>query len=97
MYIVFGLCYCAASLASARIGSFQLSPLDAWIGGSLIVAAVGGILRKPWGRWGCYFFSVLLLPGIPLGTIMGGFMIYYLKVYRDQFRPGSAIPNPRTR
>jgi hypothetical protein len=27
-----------------------------------------------------------MLPGVPIGTIVGGLMIYHLTIYRDQFR-----------
>ena len=97
MYIVFGLIGFIVCITGARVGAFRFSIFDLWWPILLIIAAVGAILRKPWGRWGCYVFSLLILPGIPLGTIMGGFMIYYLTVYRDQFRPRSSIPNPNAR
>jgi len=75
----------AACFANAQIGQFRLSVLDLWLPGFLIVAAVGAILRKPWGRWSCYILSALMLVGVPLGTIIGGLMIYNLTVHRDQF------------
>jgi hypothetical protein len=86
MYAVFGLALCLACLAGAQIGPVQLSAVDAFFPLLLIVAAVGAILRKAWGRWLCYVFSVLMLPAAPLGTIIGGLMIYHLTVHRDQFR-----------
>ena len=86
MYVVFGLGLSLACLAEAQIGPVQLSAADAFPPLLLIVAAVGAILRKPWGRWLCYGFSAVLLVGIPLGTIIGGLMIYHLTVHRDQFR-----------
>ena len=78
MYVVYGLVLCLACLAEAQIGPFQLSAVDAFLPLLLIVAAVGAILRKSWGRWLCYMFSVLMLLGAPLGTIIGGLMIYHL-------------------
>src|SRR5262245_222979 len=86
MYALYGLVLCALCLAGAQIGPYQLSAVDALFPLLLIVAAVGAILRKPWGRWLCYAFSVLILPGAPLGTIIGVLMIFHLTVYRDQFR-----------
>jgi hypothetical protein len=86
IYVVFGLALLVACFANAQIGQFRLSAIDAWFPGLLIVAAVGAILRRPWGRWSCYLFSALMLAGVPLGTILGGLMIYNLTVHRDQFR-----------
>src|SRR6516162_5257315 len=85
IYIVFGLAVAAACFAGAQIGPIRLSVVDAVLPVLLIVAAVGAILRRPWGRWLCYVFSVLLLPGAPTGTIIGGLMIYHLTIHRDQF------------
>jgi hypothetical protein len=92
-YAVYGLALAMACIAGARIGPIQLSPADAFLPGLLIVAAVGAMLRRPWGRYLCYAFSLLLLPAAPLGTIMGGLMIYRLTVHRDQFRRPLSNPN----
>jgi hypothetical protein len=86
IYVAFGTGVLIATLSGAQLGPLPLSPIDAILPALLIVAAVGAILRKPWGRWLCYVFSVLILPGIPLGTIVGGLMIYNLTIHRDQFR-----------
>ena len=86
IYALYGLVLCLLCLVEAEVGPVQLSATDAFFPLLLIVAAVGAILRKPWGRWLCYAFSVLLLLGAPLGTIIGVLMIYHLTVYRDQFR-----------
>jgi hypothetical protein len=86
MYIIYGLALGAACLAEAEIGPIRLSAIDAVVPALQVVAAIGAILRRPWGRWLCYVFSVLLLPGVPLGTIIGGLMIYQLTIHRDQFR-----------
>jgi hypothetical protein len=85
IYVIFGASLSAACLANASIGPFPLSAADLWLPGFLILAAVGAILRKPWGRWSCYVFSAIMLVGVPLGTIVGGLMIYNLTVHRDQF------------
>jgi len=87
LYALYGLVLCLLCLAEAEVARVQLSAVDAFLPLLLIVAAVGAILRKPWGRWLCYVFSVLILPGAPLGTIIGVLMIYHLTIYRDQFRP----------
>ena len=86
IYVAYGAALCAACLANAEIGQVRLSVLDLWMPAFLIVAALGAIRRKPWGRWSCYLLSALMLLGVPLGTIIGGLMIYHLTVHRDQFR-----------
>ena len=86
IYIVYGVGLSAACFANIEsIGQYRLSVFDLWVPGLLILAAVGAILRKPWGRWSCYVFSTLMLVGVPLGTIIGGLMNYNLTVHRDQF------------
>jgi hypothetical protein len=85
MYIIYGVGVAAACCANVNVGQFRLSVFDLWSPVLLIVAAIGAILRKPWGRWSCYIVSVLMLPGVPLGTMIGGIMIYNLTVHRDQF------------
>jgi ribose/xylose/arabinose/galactoside ABC-type transport system permease subunit len=91
IYVAFGLTMAIACLIEAQIGPVQLSPADAVGPGLLIVAGVGAILRKPWGRWLCYAVSALLVLGVPIGTIIGVLMIYHLTVHRDQF--GRSIQN----
>ena len=86
IYIVIGLGTAVLCVAGAEIGPIEPSAVDAVFPVLLIVAAGGAILRRPWGRWLCYAFSVLLLPAAPTGTIIGGLMIYHLTVHRDQFR-----------
>lgn len=90
IYAVLGLALVLACLAGTQIGQVQLSAVDAFLPALLIVAAAGAILRKQWGRWLCYAFSVMLLLGAPIGTILGSLMIYHLTVHRDQFRRSSA-------
>lgn len=86
IYVVLGLACAAAALGRAQVQTIALQPLDAVFFGLLVFAGIGSVLRKPWGRWLSYFFSVLLLPGVPIGTVVGGLMIYHLTIYRDQFR-----------
>ena len=93
MYAIYGVGLAVACIAGAQIGQIQLSAVDAFFPLLLIVAAAGAILRKSWGRWLCYAFSVLILPGVPLGTIIGGLMIYHLTVHRDQFRRSAGTAN----
>jgi hypothetical protein len=87
IYVALGLAMVVACLLEAEIGPVQLSPGDAVGPGILIVAGVGAILRRPWGRWLCYAVSALLMLGAPIGTVIGVLMIYHLTIHRNQFSP----------
>jgi hypothetical protein len=91
IYVALGLTVVVACLIEAEVGPVQLSPVDAVGPGLLIVAGVGAILRRPWGRWLCYAVSALLMLGAPIGTIIGVLMIYHLTIYRNQF--GRSLQN----
>jgi hypothetical protein len=86
IYVVFGAGAVIMCISGVEIGHDHLRIYDAWLPALLIIAGIGAVLRRPWGRWLCYAFSVLFLPATPLGTIVGGLMIYHLTVHRDQFR-----------
>lgn len=92
-FIILGAALVAASLLRAEIRELRLTPWDATGPVLMITAGVGAIFRKPWGRWLSYLISLLLLPGVPIGTIFGGYMIYHLTIYRDQFRDTSKDQN----
>ena len=85
IYLLMGLVLAVLALLRLKIGGYQLVPWNAVTPALLAVAGIGAILRKQWGRWSCYFFSVVLLLGVPIGTILGGLMIYHLTIYRAQF------------
>jgi len=85
-YIALGVALLCACFLGGNVAGVRLQPEDAWFPGLLVVGAIGTILRQPWGRWLSYVFSILMLPGVPIGTIIGGLMIYHLTIYRDQFR-----------
>lgn len=89
IYAVYGAGGVIACIAGAQIGQARLSSVDALLPALMIVAAIGAIRRKSWARWLCYAFSVFILPGAPLGTIVGGLMIYQLTIHRGQFRQSS--------
>ena len=85
IYLLLGLVLSLLALLRVKIGSYQLVPWNAVTPALLALAGLGAIFRKQWGRWSCYFFSVILLLGVPIGTILGGLMIYHLTIYRAQF------------
>ena len=85
IYLMMGLVLAVLALLRVKIGGYQLAPWNAVTPALLALAGLGAILRQKWGTWSCYFFSVILLLGVPIGTIFGGLMIYHLTIYRAQF------------
>jgi len=43
-----------------------------------VVAGIGLLNLKDWARWVAIVLSVLRLPGVPVGTAIGGLTIYFL-------------------
>jgi len=96
IYVSLGMAFLAVALFRVQVGPVPLGPKDSVVPLLIILAGVGAILRKPWGRWFAYIVSALFLLGVPIGTLLGGFMIYHLTIYRDQFhRPKPAVPSRR--
>jgi hypothetical protein len=70
----------------ARIAGTTLTwEYDAWAPLFVIIGAIGVLMRTRWGRWMTYPLSVFLLLAVPIGTLLGGFMIWHLTKYRDAF------------
>jgi hypothetical protein len=88
IYIMLGAAIMAASFLKIEINSIRLSPWDAILPAFIVIAGVGAILRKPWGRWLSYLVSLPMLLGVPIGTLLGGYMIYQLTIHRAQFKNG---------
>lgn len=85
IYIMLGAAIMAASFLKTEINGIRLSPWDAILPAFIVIAGVGAILRKPWGRWLSYLVSLPMLLGVPIGTFLGGYMIYQLTIHRAQF------------
>ncbi len=77
--------YIVAALSGAAINGQQTLPSDTIVLGVWLIAAIATLKRRNWGRIILYPFSALLLLGVPLGTVLGGFMIYHLTKHRDLF------------
>lgn len=78
IYLALGCVWVAMGLLHVQFAGQQLEPLSAILPALLALGAVGTLLRKQWGRYLCGFFSVLLLFAVPIGTLLGGFMLYHL-------------------
>jgi hypothetical protein len=69
-----------------------MSPLAVgdWLGLGLTcvlfaAAALSAARRKRIGYYFCWVFSLLILPGVPIGTILGWNMLRALRQNRDRF------------
>jgi hypothetical protein len=85
-YAIYGCALAACALTHQRLSGYELSGLDAIVPALLALSGFGVTRRWRWARWACYFFSVLLLAAVPIGTLLGGLMIYQLTRLRDQFK-----------
>lgn len=69
----------------------RLSNAEKIVLGALCVgcatAAVSATRRKKIGYHFCYVFSLLMLAGLPFGTVLGWNMLLALRRNRDQFWP----------
>jgi len=75
-----------ALLAILSIPVFLLAAANAVAGWALLK-------MLEWGRWLAITLSVLLLPGFPLGTAIGGVALWYLMQpeVQDAFRGRSSV------
>ncbi|NLD43608.1 MAG: hypothetical protein GX657_08945 [Chloroflexi bacterium] len=61
-------------VALAAVGGMFLFALAA----ANVAVGWGLLTLRNWARWGAIFLSVLRLPNIPIGTAIGGLIIYFL-------------------
>ena len=78
------------AIAGVSFGLFLVVVL-----GVLDVAAVVGLLRlRVWARWLAIGRAGLLLLAIPIGTVIGAFIIWYLLTPEAKQAFGAALPQP---
>ena len=85
IYGLYGAGFLIAIGAGSTIQGMQLEWADAWLPALILAAGVGVWRRTRWGRWLGYLVSLPLLLGVPIGTMLGGFMIWQLTKYRESF------------
>ena len=85
IYFVLGFTFFAMGLANVQFAGQRLDSASAIVPGLLALGAVGTLLKKQWGRYLSYFFSVILLVAVPIGTFLGAFMLYHLTHNKDLF------------
>jgi hypothetical protein len=88
IYFLLGFTFFAMGLANVQFAGQRLDSASAIVPGLLAVGAVGTLLKKQWGRYLSYFFSIILLVAIPIGTLLGAFMLYHLTHSKDLFAGG---------
>ena len=72
-------------LFNVQFAGQRLDATSAIVPGLLALGAVGTLLKRQWGRYLSYFFSVFLLIAVPIGTFLGAFMLYHLTHNKDLF------------
>ena len=86
IYLLLGAALVIAVLSGAEMSGIKLKwRSDIWLPSLIILAAVGTLRRTKWGRWVSYLISCVLLLGVPIGTFLGGYMLWHLTKYRAAF------------
>ncbi|WOX05055.1 hypothetical protein [Microbulbifer pacificus] len=86
IYMIFFGAFTIAALLNTNIQGYQLEAIyDVWVPLAFFVISFGIFRMTKWGRLLGYPVSLMLLPGVPIGTIFGGFMIWQLTKYRQGF------------
>jgi hypothetical protein len=85
IYCLVGLGFLIAIAIGTDVSGQRLRWSDAWLAVLIFGAGIGVLRRTVWGRWLGYLFSLPLILGVPVGTLLGGFMILHLTRYRAVF------------
>ena len=85
IYVALGTALIGCVLFHVEIHGQQLGNAGAVLPALMVLGAVGTLLRRQLGRYISYFFSALLLLGVPIGTFLGVYMIARLTRDKDLF------------
>ena len=86
VYLIFSFGMVVAIFNGAKLGPYTLNiKEDIWFPIFIAVIAVATIRRTKWGRWLSYALSFFIMLGVPIGTFVGGFMVWHLTKYRFSF------------
>jgi len=85
IYVLYGTGLLLAIAMGGSVQGIELMWSDAWFPALILVAAFGILRRTRWGRWLGYLVSLPLLVGVPIGTMLGGNMIWHLTKFRALF------------
>jgi hypothetical protein len=82
----------AAVFFQPTIGSIQVQPIDAFGPGAMLLGAVALLRGFRVGFYATFFFSLIMLIAVPVGTVLGGFMIHSLWRARAHFAGRASAP-----
>jgi len=85
IYALYGTALLVAIAMGGSIQGIELGWPDAWFPALILIASAGVLRRSRWGRWLGYLVSLPLLIGVPIGTMLGAYMIWHLTKYRALF------------
>ena len=86
IYFLLGVAFTVAVLRGTEVAGTKLEwRSDIWVAVFIILGAFGTLRRTKWGRWMTYIISSVFLFGVPIGTFLGGFMLWHLTKYRAAF------------
>jgi hypothetical protein len=85
IYMLYGSGFLIAITMHGSVQGIELGWPDAWVPALIVIAGIGVLRRTRWGRWLGYMVSLPLLFGVPIGTILGGYMIWQLSRHRAAF------------
>ena len=86
IYILINMGFVLAALSESAINSVTLNAKDdVWLPTIIILISLGIMRQTRWGRWFGYLISFPLIFVLPLGTLLGGYMIWHLTKYRLSF------------
>ena len=87
IYGVISVALIAAVLTGQNINGQQLSmKSDIWLPVFLLLTAIGVYRKTRWGRWLGYLVSIPFFINVPVGTFLGGYMLWHLTKYRGSFK-----------
>jgi len=85
IYLIYSVFMAIAITTETTIGGELVSEIDVFLPLIVIIISFATIRRIIWGRWASYLVSFMFLFGVPLGTVIGGYMIWHLTKYRSSF------------
>jgi hypothetical protein len=87
IYSIISIGFIVAVMTEQSFSGLQLTvESDIWLPLLLLIASIGVIRKTIWGRWFGYLVSIPFVINAPIGTFLGGYMIWHLTKYRHLFK-----------
>tara|TARA_B100000780_G_scaffold262425_1_gene215554 strand:+ start:2750 stop:3064 length:315 start_codon:yes stop_codon:yes gene_type:complete len=87
IYSIIASAIIIAVATEQSINSYQLTPkTDLWAPLFLLLTSIGVYRKTRWGRWFGYLVSLPFVFNAPIGSFLGGYMIWHLTKYRGSFK-----------